>query len=128
MSGEEKHVEDLDKIIVVGDRVLIKPKSLDQRTQSGLYLPPGIQEKENVQSGYVIKIGPGYAIPIPVEDDEKWKEKSEQIKYMPLQATEGDLAIYLFRQAYEIEINKEKYMIIPHSAILMLYRDDGLFD
>ncbi len=29
------------------------------------YLPPGVQEKEKVQQGYVIKTGQGYAIPIP---------------------------------------------------------------
>jgi len=47
------------KIIIVGDRVLIKPSKPDERTASGLYLPPGVQEKEKVQQGYVIKTGPG---------------------------------------------------------------------
>jgi len=37
------------KIIIVGDRVLIKPSKPDERTASGLYLPPGVQEKEKVQ-------------------------------------------------------------------------------
>ena len=45
-----------DKFVVVGDRVLIKPKSLDERTKSGIYLPPGVQEKEKIQTGYVIKL------------------------------------------------------------------------
>ena len=36
----------LDKLVVVGDRVLIKPKSFSEKTNSGLYLPPGIQEKK----------------------------------------------------------------------------------
>ncbi|MQY78488.1 MAG: co-chaperone GroES, partial [Bacteroidetes bacterium] len=30
--------------------------------------------------------------------------------------------------AYEIEFNKEKYVIVSHSAILLLVRDDGLFE
>ena len=38
----------LNNIIVVADRVLIKPKSTDEKTQSGLYLPSYIQEKEPV--------------------------------------------------------------------------------
>ena len=46
---------------------------------AGLYLPPGVQEKEKVQQGYVIKTGPGYAIPMPVED-EAWKGEEEQVK------------------------------------------------
>ena len=58
----------LKKLIVVGDRVLIRPKKPTDKTQSGLYLPPGVKEKEKVQSGYVIKIGPGYPIPMPAED------------------------------------------------------------
>ena len=30
---------DLNKFILVGDRVLIKPKNLPDQTRSGLYLP-----------------------------------------------------------------------------------------
>jgi chaperonin GroES len=41
-----------------------------------------------VQQGYVIKAGPGYVIPMPVED-ESWKGEEEQVKYVPLQAKEG---------------------------------------
>ena len=48
----------LKKLIVIGDRILIKPSKPDERTESGLYLPPGVQEKEKVQQGYVIKTGP----------------------------------------------------------------------
>jgi len=44
----------LKKLIVVGDRVLIKPTQPNERTESGLYLPPGVQEREKVQQGYVI--------------------------------------------------------------------------
>lgn len=118
----------LDKFIVVGDRVLIKPKSLSDKTQTGLFLPPGVQEKEKIQSGYVLKAGPGYPIPIPTEDvDEPWKKKEEKIRYIPLQAKEGDLAIYLQSNAYEIAYDGEKYFIVPQSAILLLVRDEELF-
>ena len=41
----------LQKLIVVGDRVLIKPKKETEKTSSGIYLPPGVHEKEKVQSG-----------------------------------------------------------------------------
>ena len=44
--------KNLEKLIVVGDRVLIKPKSLNDRTKYGLYLPPTVIEKEEIQSGY----------------------------------------------------------------------------
>ncbi len=118
--------KELQKFIMVGDRVLIKPKNQSERTKSGLYLPPGIQEKEKVNSGYVLKVGPGYPIPA-ISEDEPWKEMKEDVRYVPLQPREGDLAVYLQKSGYEIEFNKEKYIIIPHSAILLLIRDDELF-
>lgn len=115
----------LKKLIVIGDRVLIKPAKPDERTNSGLYLPPGVQEKEKVQQGFVIKTGPGYAIPMPV-DDEPWKQDEEQVKYVPLQAKEGDLAIFLLSGATEVMYENEKYFIVPQSAVLMLEREEDL--
>ena len=113
------------KLIVIGDRILIKPTMPEERTASGLYLPPGVQEKEKVQQGYVIKIGPGYAIPMPV-DDEPWKNEDEQVKYVPLQAREGDLAIFLLSGATEVIYESDRYFIVPQSAILMLEREEEL--
>lgn len=115
----------LKKLIIIGDRVLIRPTKPNERTQTGLYLPPGVQEKEKVQQGYVIKIGPGYAIPVPPED-EPWKNQEEQVRYLPLQAREGDLAIFLLSGATEIMYQDEKYFIVPQSAILMLEREEDL--
>ena len=115
----------LKKLIVIGDRLLIKPSKPDERTASGLYLPPGVQEREKVQQGYVIKTGPGYAIPMPIED-EAWKGEEEKIKYVPLQAKEGDLAIFLVSGATEVMYENEKYFIVPQSAILMLEREEDL--
>jgi len=119
---------DLEKIVVVNDRVLIKPRTEAQKTKSGLYLPPGVHEKETVHSGYIIKVGPGYPIPAVSEEDEPWKDQKEEVKYVPLQAKIGDLAVYLQKNAYEIEFNNERYIIVAHSAILMLIRDEGLFE
>ena len=115
----------LKRLIVVGDRVLIKPKDPSDRTASGLYLPPTVQEKEQVQSGYVIKVGPGYPIPVPT-DDEPWKETEEKVKYMPLQAQEGDVALYLQRNAVELQYEGEQYVIVPQASILMLERSEDL--
>lgn len=119
--------QQLEKFIMVGDRVLIKPKTPIDKTKSGLYLPPGVQEKEKIQSGYVLKVGPGYPIPAISDGDEPWKDQSKEVKYVPLQPSEGDLAVYLQNSAWEIEFNKEKYIIVPHNAILMLIRDEELF-
>jgi chaperonin GroES len=115
----------LKKLIIIGDRVLIRPSRPNERTQTGLYLPPGVQEKEKVQQGYIIKIGPGYAIPMPPED-EPWKNQEDQVRYLPLQAKEGDLAIFLLGGATEIMYQNDKYFIVPQSAILMLEREEDL--
>jgi len=124
----ELNEQDLDKFIMIGDRVLIQPKSPLDKTKSGLYLPPGVQEKEKIHVGYVLKVGPGYPIPAINEVDEPWKDKSDEVKYVPLQPKEGDVAIYMQKSGYEIEFKKAKYIIVPHSAILMLIRDKGLFE
>ena len=116
----------LKKLIVVGDRVLIKPTKQNDKTESGLYLPPGVQEKEKIQSGYVIKVGPGYPLPLPADEDEVWKGKDEQVKYLPLQAQEGDLAIFLQKGAIEVIYEGEKYFIVPQASILMLEREEEL--
>jgi co-chaperonin GroES (HSP10) len=116
----------LKKIIVVGDRVLIQPSKQSDKTANGLYLPPGVQEKEKIQSGYVIKVGPGYPLPMPADEDDLWKGKEEQIKYLPLQAQEGDRAIFLQKGAIEVMYEGEKYFIVPQSSILMLEREEEL--
>ncbi|WP_262250168.1 co-chaperone GroES [Parapedobacter soli] len=116
----------LKKLIVVGDRILIKPSVPNERTATGLYLPPGVHEKEKVQWGYVMKTGPGYALPVPADDGDSWKPQEEKIKYIPLQAREGDLAIFHISAATEIEYQGEKYFIVPQSAILMIEREEEL--
>jgi chaperonin GroES len=115
----------IDKLIVVGDRVLIKPKNPEERTKAGLLLPPGVQEKQKVYSGYVLKVGPGFPIPAPSDYQESWKKKDEA-KYFPLQAQVGDLAVYLQENSVEIEFSNEKYIVVPFNAILLLVRDEDL--
>jgi len=119
---------DFKNFIIVGDRVLIKPKSPMEKTKGGLLLPPSVQENERLQSGYVIKVGPGYPIPAIADFDEPWKNKSEEVKYVPIQPREGDLAVYLQSSTYELEFNNNKYVIVSQSAILLLIRDESLFE
>ena len=119
----------LKNLIVVSDRVLIKPKKIGNKSKSGLFLPPGYQEKEEIQTGHVVKCGPGYPIPMTSdEQEETWKKGKDQVKYIPLQAKEGDLAIFMQKSAIEIIFNEERYFIVPQSSILLLERDETLFD
>jgi co-chaperonin GroES (HSP10) len=120
--------KDLDKFLMVGDKVLVKPRHPKTHTPTGLYLPPTVQQGEKLQCGYVLKAGPGYPLPSPTDESEVWKKKNDQPQYLPLQARAGDLAVYLQNMAYEVRFNDETCMILPHAAILMLVRDEGLFE
>ena len=125
---KKETVNSLEKINVVGDRVLVKPRKESGRTDSGLYLPPGVREKEKIQYGYVVKSGPGYPLPLPIDNDEPWKKEDEKIKYVPLQVKEGDLAVFLQAGAYEVLYQGDKYFIVSQSSILMIERDEDLFN
>lgn len=113
-----------NKIIVIGDKVLIAAENDKDKTEHGLYLPPTVKEKEKVQSGYIVKVGPGYPVPNPqFIDQEPWSTTpKDPVKYIPLQAEEGDYAIFIKEQAIEIEYESKKYLIVPQSAILVLIR------
>ncbi|HOW32157.1 MAG TPA: co-chaperone GroES family protein, partial [Bacteroidales bacterium] len=87
-------------------------------------------EKEELQTGYIVKIGPGYPIPYIIdEDDEPWKRHGEEkVRYIPLQAKIGDMAIFIQKGAAEIVYNGEKYFIVPQHLILLLERDESMFE
>jgi len=112
------------EFIIVGDRVLIETDERVDKTSAGLFLPPTVKEKEKILGGRVVKVGPGY----PVNDpsavlEEPWKQtNTESIRYIPLQAKEGDYALFLKDAGIEIEFEEKKYLIVPHSAILALIR------
>ena len=116
------------KIILVADKVLIAPDKENERTAHGLYLPPGVKEKDKVQSGYVVRVGPGHAVPNPqYMDQESWSTTpKDPVKYLPLQAEEGDYAIFMRDAAIEVEFDGEKYLIVSHSSILLLMRPGNL--
>lgn len=111
------------ELIMVGDKVLIEPNSGDNTTDGGLFLPQGIKEKEKVQYGKIVKIGPGYPVPDSSGHDQEPWSKSSDNKYFSLQASEGDFCIYLRDHVYEIQYEKKKFFVAPHSAILVLIKD-----
>lgn len=112
-----------DGLEMIGDKVLIAPKDAEERTESGLFLPPGVKEKEQVHQGYIVKTGPGYLLPT-ADPDEDWKPMDDRLDFLPLQVEEGDLAVYLKNSAWEVRISGNKYFIVPQSAILMVFKDE----
>ena len=126
----KKTENSLNKLIVIGYKVLVKPGSAENKTKTGLLLPPGYSEKEEIQRGYVVKVGPGFPIPfLPDDESEPWKQaQGEKVKYIPLQTHVGDIAIFLLKGSIEIIFNDEKYFIVPQQSILLLERDETLFE
>ena len=114
------------EIIVIGDRVLIKPDTSEEKTKVGLYLPQTVKEKEEVIGGTIIKTGPG----IPLADpstlgDEPWQASpNKTTQYLPMEAKPGDYALFLRKASVEIKYKHESYLIVPQGAILVLLRDE----
>ncbi len=116
----------LKRLIVVGDRVLVKPSEGEDRTKVGLYLPPTAIDNQAVQTGKVVAVGPGTPIGAPADlNDEPWKIHSGEPKYLPVQAEVGDFAIFFRKAAVEITFEREKYLVVPQAAILALVRNEG---
>ena len=113
------------KLIVVGDRILVRPEDGEERTGSGLYLPQTALDSRTAQGGWVVSVGPG----VPVADvidptEDSWRENGPQPRYVPMQAQEGDYALFLRKAAVEITFEKRSYLIVPNSAVLVLARED----
>ena len=84
------------ELIVVGDRVLVRAESGEDRTQGGLILPASVADKAQVLQGRVVAVGPG--VPMPLDDhneEEPWQTSQKQPRYIPMQAEVGDMALFL---------------------------------
>ncbi len=115
------------QLIVVGDRVLIEPEVGEGRSKVGLYLPASAVDKQSVQGGRVLAVGPGTPIGAPAElNDEPWKITSGEARYLPVQAQVGDFAIFFRKASVEISFEGKEYLVVPQAAILTLVRElDG---
>jgi co-chaperonin GroES (HSP10) len=112
------------KLIVVGDRVLVLPAEGEERTSVGLFLPKTALDGQSVQGGKIVAKGPGIPMGDPGEnEDEPWKQSGRAPKYFPMQAREGDWALFFRRAAIEIKFDGKDYLVVPHAAILVLIRE-----
>ena len=122
------------KLIVVGDRLLVRPESGEEKTNTGLYLPATALSARSAQSGWVVTVGPGIPLPDLMDGtDEPWRTSDITPRYMPLQAQEGDFVLFVRKAAVEITFEGKHYLIVPNSAVLVLVRDDwedspGIFE
>jgi chaperonin GroES len=88
------------KIKPLGDRVVVRPKPAEEKTESGLYIPDSAKEKP--QKGTVIAIGPGRV------------ENGSQID---LTVEEGDEVLYGKYAGTEVTIDGEDMLIMRENDI-----------
>lgn len=113
------------QLLVVGDRVLVRPEKSEGKTKVGLYLPAGVVEKEDVRAGHVVAVGPGQPLPPPHEEHEAWKDGYKAPRFLPMQVQIGDYALFFRKAAIEITFEDEQFLVVPYGAILVLVRGDA---
>jgi chaperonin GroES len=117
--------EPLKRLVVVGDRVLITPEAGEERTTVGLYLPATAVESRQVQGGRIVATGPGTPMTEPASmDDEPWKIRGPDVKYLPMQADVGDYALFFRKAAVELTFEGKTYLVVPQAAILVLVKEE----
>ena len=119
------------RLLVVGDRVLVRVEDGEQRTKVGLYLPPSAIDSQAVQGGDIVSTGPGLAMPdLTDQGEEPWRigGSNREARYVPMQARVGDFALFFRKAAVEITFENEQYLVVPQAAILALVRDTARED
>lgn len=94
----------MEKLLPLGDKVIIKPIEKEEVTRGGIILPDTAKEKP--QEGEVIAAGPGRL----TKDGNK----------IPLDVKVGDRVLFGKYSGSEIKLNDEKYLIMPESDILAI--------
>ncbi|HRY82317.1 MAG TPA: co-chaperone GroES [Candidatus Moranbacteria bacterium] len=91
------------KLKPLGDNVVVKPWSVEETTASGIVLPD-TADKEKPEKGEVLAVGPGKIM------------ENGQLKSMNVKV--GDIVMFKKYSPDEIEIDKEKYLLISEGDIL----------
>lgn len=95
------------KILPLGDRVLIKPISMDEKkTPSGIIIPDTV-DKEKPEQGIVIAVGEG---------------KYDDGKLIPVSVKKGQKVVFSKYGYDEIKIDGEEYYILEEKNILAIVK------
>jgi co-chaperonin GroES (HSP10) len=114
------------KLVVVGDRVLVRSDEGEAMTSAGLILPASVADRDSVQMGRIVAVGPGFPIsPGSFDLDGEWKSGRTEPRYVAMQASVGDLALFFRKAAVEITVEAQKLFVVSHGALLVLLRDDS---
>ena len=87
----------------LGDRVVIKPKSREEKTKGGIYLPD-TASKERPMEGEILAVGPG--------------RLDDHGKRVPMSVKKGEHVIFAKYAGTEFKIDDEEYLILSEKDIL----------
>ncbi|MBD3203312.1 co-chaperone GroES [Candidatus Woesearchaeota archaeon] len=90
------------KVKPLGNKVLVKPKEAETKTEAGIYIPDSAKEK--TQKGEILAVGPG-------KIDDKGKRQEMPVKV-------GDKVMYESYGGTEIKIEGKKHLIMDVKDIL----------
>lgn len=88
----------------LGDRIIAKPSSAEEKTAGGILLPDSAKEKP--QQAEVIAVGPGALL--------------DNGKRSPIDVNIGDKVIYGKYSGTEIKVGSEDYVILRQDDVLAI--------
>lgn len=101
MAGKVKKIN----LKPVGDRVLIRPITLEEKTESGIILPDTVT-KERPEEGEILAVGPGAL--------------DENGKRVPLEVKVGQRVMFTKYGPNEIKVGEEELLIVKESDIMAI--------
>ncbi len=91
----------------IGDRVVVRPKTAEEMTKSGIILPD--TAKERPQEGEVMAVGTGRIL--------------EDGRVVPLEVKVGDRVLFSKYGGTEFKLGNEEYIILREDDILAILQD-----
>lgn len=88
----------------LGDKVVVKPAKVEEKTESGIILPGSAQEKPH--QGTVVAVGPGL--------------RDEKGNHIALDVKEGDRVIYGKFGGVDLKYDNEDYIVLSEKDILVV--------
>ncbi len=89
----------------LGNRVLVKPQEVQEKTPGGLVIPPNASDEKKPSFGEVIKLGKG---------------KDKAGKLLKFDVKIGDMVYFKKYAPEEVEINGEELYILDTEDILAI--------
>jgi len=90
----------------LGDRIVVKPLTAEEKTKGGIVLPETAKEKP--QEGKVVAVGKGKVL--------------ESGKVEPVEVKAGDVVLYGKYSGTEITKDGEEYLIVREEDILAIIK------